>query len=72
MACAAPNGETLRMPDATGSCPNCKQGDLITISMAVSERDLTFTTCHMCEAKWWFRDGNLVPLSSVIDVVVKK
>lgn len=60
------------MPDATGSCPNCKQGDLITISMAVSERDLTFTTCHMCEAKWWFRDGNLVPLSSVIDVVVKK
>ena len=60
------------MPDATGSCPNCKQGDLITISMAVSERDLTFTTCHMCEAKWWFRDGDLVPLSSVIDVVVKK
>ena len=60
------------MPDATGSCPNCRQGDLITISMAVSERDLTFTTCHMCEAKWWFRDGEMVPLSSVIDVVVKK
>jgi hypothetical protein len=72
MARAAPDDETFRMPDATGSCPNCKQGDLITISMAVSERDLTFTTCHMCEAKWWFRDGNLVPLSSVIDVVVKK
>jgi uncharacterized protein (DUF983 family) len=60
------------MPDATGSCPNCRQGDLITITMAVSERDLTFTTCHMCEAKWWFRDGEMVPLSSVIDVVVKK
>jgi DNA polymerase III alpha subunit (gram-positive type) len=60
------------MPDASGSCPNCRQGDLITISMAVSERDLTFTTCHMCEAKWWFRDGEMVPLSSVIDVVVKK
>jgi len=72
MAQPAPDDETFPMPDATGSCPNCKQGDLITISMAVSERDLTFTTCHMCEAKWWFRDGDLVPLSSVIDVVVKK
>jgi uncharacterized protein (DUF983 family) len=68
----ASDAETVVMPDATGSCPNCRQGDLITISMAVSERDLTFTTCHRCEAKWWFRDGEMVPLSSVIDVVVKK
>jgi uncharacterized protein (DUF983 family) len=72
MARRACDAETVGMPDATGSCPNCRQGDLITISMAVSERDLTFTTCHMCEAKWWFRDGEMVPLSSVIDVVVKK
>jgi len=54
------------------ACPECKQGDLITISMSVSERDLTFTTCHMCESKWWFRDGELVPLTSVIDMVVRK
>jgi uncharacterized protein (DUF983 family) len=72
MARRAGEAETVGMPDASGSCPNCRQGDLITISMAVSERDLTFTTCHMCEAKWWFRDGEMVPLSSVIDVVVKK
>jgi uncharacterized protein (DUF983 family) len=55
-----------------GLCPKCKQGDLIAISMTVSERDLTFTTCHLCEAKWWFREGELVPLASVIDLVVKK
>jgi formate dehydrogenase maturation protein FdhE len=55
-----------------GVCPSCAQGDLITISMSVSEQDLMFTTCHLCEAKWWYRDGELVPLSSVIDVVVKK
>ncbi len=60
------------MPETGGSCPNCRQGDLITISMAVSERDLTFTTCHFCEAKWWQEDGAQVPLSSVIDLVVKK
>jgi hypothetical protein len=60
-------------PDTpTGSCPSCGQGDLITISMAVSDRELQFTTCHLCEAKWWYREGELVPLSSVIDLVVKK
>jgi formate dehydrogenase maturation protein FdhE len=64
--------DTASMTDATGQCPNCKQGELITITMSVSERDLTFTTCHMCEAKWWYPQGELVPLSSVIDLVVKQ
>jgi len=25
-----------------------------------------------CEAKWWFRDGEEVPLASVIGLVVEK
>jgi hypothetical protein len=54
----------------TGPCPSCGQGDLITISMALGGRDVTFSTCHLCEAKWWFSDGRLVPLSSVLDLVV--
>ncbi len=53
-----------------GTCPVCSQGDLITISLAVSETDLAFTTCHMCEAKWWYRDGQAIPLQSVIGMVV--
>jgi DNA polymerase III alpha subunit (gram-positive type) len=53
------------------SCPSCRAGELITISMAAAERDLSFTTCHMCEAKWWYQDGELVPLASVIDLVSK-
>jgi hypothetical protein len=64
--------DTSRMPHNNGSCPSCRQGDLIAISMSVSERDLTFSTCHLCEAKWWYRDGELVPLSSVLDLVVQK
>ncbi len=51
------------------NCPSCGAGDLITISMAVSERDLSFTTCHLCEAKWWYREGQLVPLASVLGLV---
>jgi len=54
-----------------GSCPVCHQGDLITISMNVSANDLSFTTCHMCEAKWWYRDGESVPLRSVIGSVLQ-
>jgi hypothetical protein len=58
------------MHETNGSCPSCRQGDMITISMAVSGRDVTFSTCHLCETKWWFREGELVPLTSVIDLVV--
>jgi hypothetical protein len=72
MATSGAGVETPPMAENPGSCPNCKQGDLITISLAVSERDLTFTTCHLCESKWWFQGGELVPLSSVIDLVVKR
>jgi DNA polymerase III alpha subunit (gram-positive type) len=54
------------------SCPNCASGDLITIAMTVSGRDLAFTTCHLCETKWWHKDGEQVPLQSVIGLVVEK
>ena len=60
------------MEDTHGTCPNCRSGDLISISMSVSGRDLAFTTCHLCEAKWWQRDGEEVPLQSVIGLVVQK
>jgi DNA polymerase III alpha subunit (gram-positive type) len=72
MASGAHGTEDTHMPDTSGRCPECRDGDLITISMTVSERDLTFITCHSCQAKWWQRDGQPVPLASVIDAVVKK
>ncbi|HZD16865.1 MAG TPA: hypothetical protein VE669_01865 [Actinomycetota bacterium] len=53
-----------------GTCPVCQQGDLITISMNVNGNGLSFTTCHLCEAKWWYRDGEPVPLRSVIGSVI--
>jgi len=72
MVSSASSADTSAMPSTNLLCPTCKQGDLITISMMLSDRDLTFTTCHLCEAKWWERDGDLVPLASVIDLVVTK
>jgi DNA polymerase III alpha subunit (gram-positive type) len=61
------------MDDKTeGTCPECQQGDLISISMNVSGSDLGFTTCHMCEAKWWYRNGDAVPLTNVIGSVLAR
>ena len=61
----------IEMATNNHTCPECRAGDLITISMAAAGADLYFTTCHMCEAKWWYKDGELVPLASVIGVVKK-
>ncbi|MFB3738073.1 MAG: hypothetical protein ACE14W_03800 [Candidatus Velamenicoccus archaeovorus] len=63
-------GESGPTDPLTGTCPVCNQGDLITITMAVGESDFAFTTCHLCEAKWWYRDGEAVPLRSVIGSVL--
>jgi transcription elongation factor Elf1 len=54
------------------TCPECNQGDVISITMNVSGRDLSFSTCHACEAKWWDRDGESVVLADVIDTVVQR
>lgn len=59
------------MSDASHTtCPVCQSGDLITITMTVAGNDLSFTTCHLCEAKWWYREGMAIPLQSVIGLVV--
>ena len=63
----------MDMGDKTeGTCPVCEQGDLISITMSVGGRQLAFTTCHLCEAKWWYRDGRAVPLQLVIGTVAPK
>ena len=61
---------TVRLPFESAGSGNA--GDLIKISMTVGGRDLAFSTCHHCEAKWWYREGEEVPLASVIGLVVEK
>jgi DNA polymerase III alpha subunit (gram-positive type) len=51
------------------NCPACRASELITIAMIVDGAELAFSTCHQCEAKWWFKDGERVELSSVIGLV---
>lgn len=59
--------ELVQEPEGDGgNCPDCRKGDLITITMSLGGSELSFTTCHFCQAKWWERDGEEVALSSVI------
>ena len=51
------------------NCPSCRASELITIAMTVGGAELAFSTCHECETKWWLKDGEVVPLTSVIGVV---
>jgi hypothetical protein len=37
--------------------------------MIVGGSELQFSTCHECEAKWWVKDGEPVPLTSVLGTV---
>ena len=60
------------MAETNGTCPTCRSGDLISITMTVAGRELAFSTCHLCEAKWWYREGKQVPLQSVIGLVVQQ
>jgi DNA polymerase III alpha subunit (gram-positive type) len=47
-------------------CPLCKVANLVSISMTVSDRQLTMHSCSRCETKWWDADGENVGLATVL------
>ena len=71
-AAGMPEHYIVMAPAPSFLCPSCQSGDLITIQMTVSETELSFSTCHECEAKWWHRDGEPVELTSILGLVGTK
>jgi DNA polymerase III alpha subunit (gram-positive type) len=53
-------------------CPSCRSDDVITIQMTQAGSELSFSTCHDCETKWWHKDGESVDLSSVLGAVATR
>jgi formate dehydrogenase maturation protein FdhE len=51
------------------TCRACGSRDLVTITMSLGAQAVSFTACHNCESKWWYRDGERIELSSVLDLV---
>ena len=53
-------------------CNACGSNDLMTVIMTVDGQVVSFTACHNCETKWWFRDGRRITLDSVLDIVASE
>ena len=53
-------------------CSTCGSNDLITVTMMVDGQTVSFTACHNCQTKWWFRDGQRVALESVLNLVASQ
>jgi DNA-directed RNA polymerase subunit M/transcription elongation factor TFIIS len=50
-------------------CAACGQDSVIQIELSLPDGTrVFFCSCHRCEAKWWDRDGEHLPLDAVMDL----
>lgn len=50
----------------------CGQSSVIQIEMTLPDgSDVVFNSCHVCETKWWDREGEPVPVDGIIDLVAE-
>jgi DNA-directed RNA polymerase subunit M/transcription elongation factor TFIIS len=51
-------------------CNSCGQSSVIEIEMALPDgTEVAFCSCHVCEARWWNRDGETFEVDGIIDLV---
>jgi hypothetical protein len=51
-------------------CTSCGQQSVITIDMTLPDgSQVIFNSCHVCEAKWWDKEGEPIPVDGIIDLV---
>lgn len=50
-------------------CGSCGADSVIQIELTLADgTDVTFFSCHRCESRWWNRDGEDLPLGTVLDL----
>ena len=54
---------------ARNSCPSCGSQETLRVTMIVGGSPLAFTSCPVCEWKGWEREGENIPLGSVLSLV---
>jgi hypothetical protein len=43
---------------------------VIEIEMTLPDgTEVVFCSCHVCEAKWWDREGEMIAVDGIIDLV---
>lgn len=51
-------------------CTTCGEHSVIQIEMTLPNgTEVVFCSCHMCEAKWWDREGETITVDGIIDLV---
>ena len=52
------------------TCTICGESSVIQIDMTLPDgTEVVFNSCHVCEAKWWDKDGEPVEVDGIIDLV---
>jgi len=65
----APDAEKYPMTPLTRSstrCPNCGSEETMRLSMTLAGSPVLFTNCAVCEWRGWQREGEDLPLNSVL------
>jgi hypothetical protein len=55
-----------RSPD---DCPSCGSQQMIKVALTLAGFPSSFTMCNVCEWKAWRREGETLPLGSVLTLV---
>jgi hypothetical protein len=50
-------------------CPSCGSDETLQVMMMLAGSPASFTTCSVCEWRGWERDGESLPLVSVLQLV---
>jgi DNA polymerase III alpha subunit (gram-positive type) len=54
------------------SCPSCGSQETLRVTMTLAGSATSFTSCPVCEWKGWEREGQNVPLGSVLGLVANR
>jgi hypothetical protein len=50
-------------------CPSCGSADTLRVEITLGGSPVSFTSCSNCEWKGWERNGEKLPLGSVLSLV---
>jgi len=50
-------------------CPSCGSRQMIKVALTLAGSPSSFTMCNVCEWKTWEREGERLPLGSVLTLV---
>lgn len=65
------NGGFVKKASVDGLvCASCGESSVIEIEMTLPDgTEVVFCSCHVCEAKWWDREGESIAVDGIIDLV---